>query len=173
MLAAEQRGALAGRPFPCRLLAFEPSLFRWVQDAMLLELTVKVIKQLRSRWPLMIRPKPLTASRFASVFPSACSGSIGDRYRPQRQARHNRSYLFAFFPTPASVGVPISRRDAQRPYGLIQPHRICAKPRHLFRFIGIRDIAIPAFGSPKLSGAPGVTSGLEDILLLNGGVPCP
>jgi len=41
------------------------------------------------------------------------------------------------------------------------------------RFIGVRHIAIPALRSTKLSWAPGVTSGLEDILLLNGGVSRP
>jgi hypothetical protein len=42
-----------------------------------------------------------------------------------------------FAPTPASIGISISRRDTQRPYGLIRPHHICSEPRHLCRPIGV------------------------------------
>jgi hypothetical protein len=76
-------------------------------------------------------------------------------------------------PAPASVGIPIPCRDTKRPYGLIRPHHICSKPRHLCRFICVRHVAIPAFWSPELSGAPEVTSRLQGILFLNRGIPRP
>jgi len=79
----------------------------------------------------------------------------------------------AFAPRPASIGISISRRDAQSPYGLIRPHHICSEPGHLRRLIRVLHIAIPAFRSPELSGAPGVTARLKDILLLYRGVPRP
>src|SRR5438132_5869578 len=78
-----------------------------------------------------------------------------------------------FSPDPASVRISVSGGNAQRPNGLIRPHHVCSKPLNLRRLIGVRHIAIPAFRSPELSGAPGITSRLEDILLLNGGVPSP
>jgi hypothetical protein len=70
-----------------------------------------------------------------------------------------------FSPTPALIGIPIPRRDAQCPYDLILPHHVFLQPSHLCRLIGVRHVPIPALWSPELSGAPGVTSGLEDILL--------
>ena len=76
-------------------------------------------------------------------------------------------------PSPASIGVSVLRRDTQRPCGLIRTHHICSEPRHLCRFIRVRDISIPAFRSLRFSGAPRVASGLQDILFLNGGVPRP
>ena len=100
-----------------------------------------------------LRPAPLYAHQRGSVF----------------GMRDGFDYLFA--PTPASIGVPISSRDAQHPYGLIRLHHICSEPRHFCRPIRVRYVAIPAFRSPELSGAPGVTSGLEDTLLLNSGIP--
>jgi ubiquinone/menaquinone biosynthesis C-methylase UbiE len=59
-----------------------------------------------------------------------------------------------FAPSPASIRVPISRADAQRPYGLLRSHRILSEPNRLCRLIGVRDISITAFRSPELSGAP-------------------
>src|SRR5712691_3660291 len=44
------------------------------------------------------------------------------------------------------------------------------KPLSLFRRSTHRDTSI---WSPELSGAPGVTADLQDILLLNGGIPRP
>src|SRR6516162_9824545 len=78
-----------------------------------------------------------------------------------------------FTPRPASIRVPISRGDAQRPYRLIRPHHVCPEPNRFRRFIGIGHIAIPAFRSPNVSWAPGVTSGLQDVLLLDGGIRRP
>src|SRR5712671_6073764 len=75
-----------------------------------------------------------------------------------------------FSPTPASIRIPISRHDAQRPYSLIRSHHICSEPRHLCRLLGVRDIAIPAFRSPELSGAPSVTAGLRAGSLVTGEV---
>jgi hypothetical protein len=63
--------------------------------------------------------------------------------------------------------------DAQRPYGLIRPHHVFSEPSRLRRLVGVRHVPIPALWSPELSGAPGVTSGLENILLLNDGIPRP
>jgi hypothetical protein len=86
-----------------------------------------------------------------------------------------RPYRFGqrFAPAPASVGIPISRCYAQRPYCLIRPHDICSKPRNFCRPIGVRHVSTPAPRSPGLSGAPGVISGLQHVLLLDGGVPRP
>ena len=76
-------------------------------------------------------------------------------------------------PSPASIRIPISGRDPQRPYGLIRPHNVYPEPIRLCRLFRVRDIPIPAFRSPELSGAPGVTSGLQVILLLDGGISRP
>jgi hypothetical protein len=98
------------------------------------------------------------------AFAPAPSGATGSAFRRNIQR---------FAPRPASIGIPIPRRNAQRPYSLIRPHHICSEPRHLCRLIRVLHIAIPAFWSPKLSGTPGVASGFENILFLNGSIPCP
>src|SRR5205085_1015952 len=86
---------------------------------------------------------------------------------------HRRQKLFGDKHEAKLIRVPISLRDAQRPYCLIRPDHIWSEPRHLRRFICVRHIAVPASRSPKLSGAPGVPSGLQDIFLLDGGIPRP
>jgi hypothetical protein len=96
--------------------------------------------------------------------------------RPARATRHGRSALpvrLKFAPAPAPIRISILRRDPQRPYSLIRPHHVCSEPRHFCLLVGVHHIAIPAFRSPELSRAPGITSCLENILLLNGGVPRP
>src|SRR5262249_32802202 len=65
-----------------------------------------------------------------------------------------------FPPGPRSTRIPTPRSDAQRPYRLIRPHHICAEPRPLCGFIGVRHIAVPALRSPGFSGAPKITAGL-------------
>jgi hypothetical protein len=78
-----------------------------------------------------------------------------------------------FTPIPASIGAPVLRCNPQRPYGLTRLHHIRSEPRHLCRFIPLRCVTIPASWSPEFSGASGISSGLKDILLLDGSVPCP
>src|SRR5437660_1315860 len=84
-----------------------------------------------------------------------------------------RSDIQPFTPRPASIGIPISRRNAQAPYGLTRTHNVRSEPQHLCRPIRVRYIAILTFRSPALSWAPGITSGLEGILLLDRGIPRP
>jgi hypothetical protein len=109
--------------------------------------------------------------------PELCPNSVGLRFQRSRAfqaiCRTFQRHLQRFAPTPASIGIPISGRNPQRPYGLTQPHYILLEPRHLCRPIGVRHIAVPAFRSFELSGAPGVTSGLEDIFFLDSGVSRP
>src|SRR6266404_8485783 len=76
-------------------------------------------------------------------------------------------------PIPASIRVSVSGGNAQRPYALICSHHVCSEPYDLRRLIGVRHIAIPAPRSSELSWTPGVTSGLQHVLLLNGGVSRP
>jgi hypothetical protein len=42
-----------------------------------------------------------------------------------------------FTPTPASIRISVSGRDAQRPDGLIRLYHVCSKPRDLRRLIGV------------------------------------
>src|SRR6516162_2473452 len=78
-----------------------------------------------------------------------------------------------FTPCPAPIRVPIPCRDAQRPHGLIRPHYVCSQPSYLCPLVRVRHVPIPAPWSTELAGAPGVTSALQDVLLLNGGIPGP
>jgi hypothetical protein len=121
----------------------------------------------------MLKRKPLR-SRYTSV--SLCpsrttSGVITPFQRlPERSTAHSNE---RFAPTPTSIRISMSGRDAQRPYGLIRSHDVCAEPQHLCRFIGVRHVAIPAPWLSELSGAPGITLRLHHVLLLDGGVSCP
>jgi hypothetical protein len=56
--------------------------------------------------------------------------------RPAPENRHPNSappVRAAFTPTPASIRIPISRRNRQRPYGLVRPHYVFSEPRHPWR----------------------------------------
>src|SRR5215472_3138161 len=76
-------------------------------------------------------------------------------------------------PSRSTIGVPVLRRDLQRPYDLTRTPSHCSEPSDLCDLIGVRHIAVPAFRSPELSRAPRVTSGLEDILFLDRSAPHP
>jgi quinol monooxygenase YgiN len=105
------------------------------------------------------------------------SGSPQPQHRSESALRSEWQriplHIQRFAPAPAPIRVPISCRDAQRPYRSTRPHHICVEPSRLCGLIGVRDITIPAFRSPKLAWAPGVTSGLEEIFLLDGGISRP
>src|SRR6516225_5237168 len=82
-------------------------------------------------------------------------------------------FQLAFAPPPTPIRVPIQCREAQRPNGLIRPHYVCSQPSYLCPLVGVRHVPILATWSAELTSAPGVTSGLQDVLLLNASVPGP
>jgi hypothetical protein len=113
--------------------------------------------------PRRLKRKPLRG-RYTSVLSRPSGNYVQLHYTAPAPCRAISSTfqrdIQGFAPTPASIGIPISGCNAQCPYSLIRSHYVAPEPRHLCCFIRIRYIAIPAFRSPELSGAPGVTSGL-------------